>query len=310
MSTISEQHRSALWTQIWYSKNGYYDCLAPDVRVRLDELHLSLLDQERAKVFGKPLPPADTTNIPKPVETPVPAPASSAVHDPALYSFDQRKLWIPWAVEVTSGVRRGRRLRRYPDGALVHWTAGHRNGLESGADFQKSSGMSYCLIDKDGNFGQGDPLDHWGYHGGASAYKGLSGTVSDELVGIELQAAGNLRESGGKFYPWWDEGKRLAKNEIPASEVVSSERRGNIAPGHYHAYTQAQMLTLRKGLCWLHLNYPSVFQIQFILGHDEVSPGRKTDPGAALVDLNNNPITMSQLRDWIADDVRQILANR
>jgi N-acetyl-anhydromuramyl-L-alanine amidase AmpD len=311
MSTVISAHqRSGLWEQIWYSDNGYYDKLDPTVRAKIDALHLDLLDQERSKAIGIPLPAGDTTNIPKAVE---PFPISSSLdplHDPALYSFGEGKLWIPWASEMTSGSRRGTRPKKYPEGAIVHWTAGHRNGLAAGAKFMKSSGMNYFLVTKEGEVGQGDPLDQWGYHAGPSSYAGVSGTVSDELVGFEVQAAGVLRKSGDFFYPWWDEGKNLASNRIPISDVVYSARKANIAPGYYHAFTQEQMQGLRKALCWLHLNKPSVFQIKLILGHDEVSPGRKTDPGAALVDSNGNPITMSQFRDIIADDVRQILANR
>lgn len=305
----TDHQRSEAWTQIWFSKNGDYDPLKPEVRNRLEAFLLSVLEQERAAVYGKPLPAGNSVNIPKPEEPVLPVPGLS-IHDPALYSFGQKKLWIPWAQDMTSGVRRGRRAKGYPEGAIVHWTAGWRNGLESGSEFQKSSGMSYFLIDKDGNVGQGDPLDYWGYHAGPSSYPGLSGTVADELVGFELQAAGNLRKNGDLFYPWWDEGKNLSKNAIPASEVVYSPKCGNIAAGYYHRYTDAQMLFLRKSLCWLHLNNPAIFQIKYIVGHDEVSPTRKTDPGAALVTSAGAPMTMPEFRDQIADDVRIIMSNR
>jgi N-acetylmuramoyl-L-alanine amidase len=211
---------------------------------------------------------------------------------------------------MPSGVRRGSRRLGYPEGAVIHWTAGHRNGLKSGGEFQRSSGMNYFILDKDGNLGQGDPLNLWGYHAGASSWRGIPGTVSDELVGFELQAAGNLRKNGDDFYPWWDQGRNLPQNRIPASEAVYSAKRGNIAAGWYHRYTDAQQITLRAALCWLHLNHPGVFKIQFILGHDEVSPGRKTDPGAALVKADGTPMTMPEFRDQIADDVRIILSNR
>lgn len=311
---ISEHLKKALWEQIWFEKNGYYNALSPDVRKKISALHLELLDQQRSAISvvsgGDPLPPGDSTNIPKPVE-PVPViPDPSSIHDPRLYSFGEKKLWIPWAKEIDSGVRRGTRSKRYPDGALVHFTAGHRDGLKAGAELMTSSGMNYFILDKDGNMGQPDPLSEWGYHGGESRYPGLNGSVSDELVGIEIQAAGSLRKNGDFFYPWWDGGKNLPGNRIPDHEVVYSPKRGNIAPGFYQEYTQAQVLALRKGICWLHLNHPDVFKIKFVVGHDEVSPGRKNDPGAALVNLTGIPITMDDFRDWVADDVRMIMANR
>jgi len=48
-----------------------------------------------------------------------------------------------------------------------------------------------------------------------------------------------------------------------------------------------------------------VFKLDRIVGHDEVSPGRKTDPGAAMV-LDGNILTLSELRDTIREDVERI----
>jgi hypothetical protein len=308
MPEISEQELSALWTQVWYDNNGYYDGLPKEVREKIQILHADLLDQSREKIYGIKLAPRDTTEITKP-EEPV-STSVLALHDPALYSFGEKKLWIGFAQNMPSGAKRGTRPRGYPDGALIHWTSGHRNGIQEGGAFQKASGMHYLVVDKDGNVGQGDPLNTHGYHGGASSYAGISGTVSDELLGIENQAAGTLRKSGDWFFPWWDEGKNLPQNRISPVDVIYSPKKGNIAAGYYHKFTLEQMLANRKVLCWLHLNNPDVFKIKFIVGHDEVSPGRKTDPGAALVDVFGNPMTMSDFRDQIADDVRVISANR
>lgn len=307
---LNEHQKSAVWEQVWYDNHGYFDSLDRTVHAKLTAIHSNLLEIEKQAASVIPLPAPDTTNIPKEVE-PASIPSEiHSLHDPSYYSFDGRKLWITWAQDMTSGAKRGTRPKQYPIGAIVHWTAGHRNGIKAGAEFQKESGMSYFLINAEGDLGQGDPLDKWGYHAGASSYPGVSGTVSDDLVGFELQAAGELRKNGEFFFPWWDEGQNKSSNRIPASEVVYSARKGNISPGFYHAYTQEQMFTLRKSLCWLHLNYPSVFQVKLIAGHDEVSPGRKSDPGGALVDENGNPITMSDFRDVISDDIRSILANR
>jgi N-acetylmuramoyl-L-alanine amidase len=175
--------------------------------------------------------------------------------------------------------------------------------------------MLYLLIDHKGELGQSDPLTDHGYHAGASAHKALSGYVSDDLVGIEVMAAGTLTKSGEFYYPWWDKNQKTGKhqfltaNRIPASEVVTSGRVANIAPGHYHKYTEAQTLALRKTLCWLHLNDPTVFSLDLILGHDEVSPTRKTDPGAALV-VNGSPVSMQAFRDIVKADVAAILARK
>jgi len=315
MSKLNEHQRSEAWEKVWLSENGYYNPLPDNLKNDLYEFHLDLLElsrQDRFSQLGIELPKGDDSNIEKPIDSsPIIVSTDDPVHDPSHYSFGEKKLWIGFCEDAPSGSRRGTRVKGYPEGGLVHWTGGHRTSLASGMSFMKSSGMNYLMIDELGKSAQSDPLNFWGYHGGASAYAGIGGTVSDELVGIEVMAAGNLTLYGGNYYPWWDKGQHLAKNRIPKSEVVRVESKtGNMASGYYHAYTQAQMIGLRKILCWLYLNNPSVFKIKFIVGHDEVSPGRKTDPGGALVDKSGNPIRMSDFRDWISDDIKAIESNK
>lgn len=151
--------------------------------------------------------------------------------------------------------------------------------------------MLYLIGDKDGKLGQSDSLAHWGYHAGKSSWSGLPGTVSNELVGLELQAAGKLKLEGGKFKTWWG-------GVVPVEEVKYSRRRGNIESGYYHTYTQAQMeLVLDLGV-WLWRNDPEVFSIDRVVGHDEVSPGRKSDPGGAFV-WDEKALTMNEVRELI-----------
>lgn len=143
----------------------------------------------------------------------------------------------------------------------------------------------YFIIDKDGNIGQNFSLDSWGSHAGLSTWKGLGDRVSDDLVGIEIQSAGRLEKSGSTFKTWFGE-------TIPAADVRSvAKQNENQEAGHYHKYTPAQEESLIRLLTWLHDNNPDVFSYDLVLGHDEVSPKRKNDPGASL------SMTMPALRN-------------
>lgn len=164
----------------------------------------------------------------------------------------------------------------------------------------RNTGMLYLLGDAEGQIAQSDSLKYHGYHGGKSSHPAAKGYVSDEFVGFEQQAAGMLTLKDGEFYSWYGA-------KIPKSEVAHSGRDGNIAPGYYHVFTEAQMLAGRKLWVWLYLNDPDTFSIDRVTGHDEVSPGRKVDPGGALVTdpetENQRPLNMSDYRALLWNDV-------
>lgn len=322
---LTESHeKSEAWKQVWYltQRNAageftYRRGLTAEERVELLNFLYDVLDHERRVTLaeiGKVLPAPD--NSPDERDEAAKKDQSDAVltvpeietgggiewfHDPKLYSFGLGLDWIPWAEDTVSGAKRGTYAKGYPIGLLVHWTAGHRNGLAAGNELMRNTGMLYLLGDAKGRLAQSDSLKHHGYHGGQSSYKGISGYVSDDLVGLELQAAGGLtKRSDGGYYSWF--GTRIAEPEVAVSPV----RRDNIQAGAYHVYTIEQYHLLRRLACWLYLNKPGVFNPDFILGHDEVAPGRKSDPGGSILDPADGILSMPQLRRVIRNDVDKI----
>lgn len=170
---------------------------------------------------------------------------------------------------------KGRYPKGYPEGAVVHYTAG-AYGL-SELELARQVGFTYFLIDKDGGIHQGFPLDRWGSHAGVSSWPSLGpGNVSKRLVGIEVDCAGVVTPDGaGNFTSWW-------KSRIPREEVRIVYDEENRKAGAYHIYTKEQEESLTRLILWLKENNPEVFSLDLVLGHDEVSPGRKTDPGGSL----------------------------
>jgi hypothetical protein len=212
-------------------------------------------------------------------------PASTPQERPSVSQPAQKLLWCPFAEKgFPAGKTRGSYARGYPVGAIVHFTAGRRSGLAAGMEEQVRNKYLYFVIDAEGKIGQNFSLDSWGYHAGPSSYPGLGEGVSTHLVGIEIQAAGMLTKTGSTFKTWFGE-------SVPASEVRTIARKTeNQQPGPYQKYTAAQEASLLRLLRWLKSNNPEVFQFKYVLGHDEVSPGRKNDPGGAL------SMTMPDLR--------------
>jgi N-acetyl-anhydromuramyl-L-alanine amidase AmpD len=201
-------------------------------------------------------------------------------------------LWIPFARKNQGGAMKtqGRYRKGYPEGAIVHFTAGRDNPLQD-IDTALSNNYAYLVIAPDGTAYQNHPLDQWGYHAGKSHWPPLGGGVSQYLVGIEICASGKLRRLDDNSYrPWYNEADYLEQygrkpkpeDDLPADKVRYVEKQANRAKGWYEIYTKAQEASLLAVLTWLKSNNPDVFSYDFVLGHDEVSPGRKNDPGGAL----------------------------
>lgn len=218
------------------------------------------------------------------------------------------ELWIPFArrnVEMPMRTR-GRYRRGYPEGAIVHFTAGRDNPL-SDICSACSNGYAYLVIAPNGVVYQNFPLNEWGCHAGSSYWPELGSGVSQYLVGIELCCAGKLRRlDENHFRPWYNEAEYLEEccgrqpdptDDFPRHLVRHVGNTQNQQRGWYEKYTDAQEQSLREVLIWLKRNNPEVFSFDYVLGHDEVAPTRKNDPGGAL------SMTMPALRERLRANV-------
>lgn len=205
-------------------------------------------------------------------------------YPPSLEIYEEEKtpeLWCPFATKVINGgVSKGKYKNGYPIGAIVHFTAGWNSPTAAVSMLKdcakRGLGVTFG-IDYDGTLYQSMPLSDWGYHAGDSKWKGIDGSVSDDLVGIEICSGGMLENKNGKFYTWF--GK-----EVPFENVrhVSVTTDVGETLGAYEIFSPAQEATLIKLLKWLKENNKEIFETKYILGHQEVSPGRKNDPGGSL----------------------------
>ncbi|MBN2000950.1 N-acetylmuramoyl-L-alanine amidase [candidate division KSB1 bacterium] len=193
----------------------------------------------------------------------------------------QNFLWYPNAEIIEPEMRtRGRYPNGYPLGAIVHYTAGRSLSGDANArntiSWGRQEGYAYFCISNTGNVFQAHPLDRWGSHAGRSSWPGLGEWVSTKLVGIEVCCAGKLTKISNDAYKSWF-------NEIYQPHLVRHSRsKDNIKAGYYHKYTDEQEKALIDLILWLKRNNPDVFNFDYVLGHDEVAPDRKNDPGASL----------------------------
>lgn len=201
----------------------------------------------------------------------------------------QKLLWIPFAEIVKPEMKaRGTYRKAYPEGLTLHHTAGHQDKLgKSGVAYGREQGHLYLFMDQYGKIFQSFPLNKWGYHAGKSSYAGLGSGVSARLVGLEVAAAGKLDKSGSGWKSYW--GKPMPKEQV--REVP--KKNANQQAGAYQRYTAAQEASIIELCLWLKRNNPTVFNFDYVVGHDEVAPTRKNDPGGSL------SMTMPALRDLL-----------
>lgn len=216
----------------------------------------------------------------------------------------QKQDWIPFAKVVSPHMRtRGKYKAGYPVGAVVHFTAGSGYG-PSTVDYGRNNGYAFLVIQKDGKLYQAHPVSEWGYHAGESAWKRglkpLVGGVSDDLIGIEIISAGRVTKiDENKFKTWF--GTYLTRDQVrytPGKE--------NQCEGWYEKYTPEQEKTLLEVLLWMKAQAPDTFDLDLVLGHDEVAGPlgigrwRKNDPGAAL------SMTMSEFRKLLKKKYEEV----
>lgn len=215
----------------------------------------------RGKTFEPPKEPVNSTPLPPKVPPPV---------DP-----DKVMLWYPKAVKGTGMKVQGEYKHKYPAGAVVHFTAGHcetESDAKGALNWGIQQGYAYFVIGPTGVVYQNFPLSHWGHHAGISSHPELGSGLSSKLVGIEVTCAGKVDSNGKAWF-----GKKYSSDRLRISS-----NKDNIQAGTYVKYTPAQEQALTELLVWLKLNNPGVFSVDYIVGHDEISPSRKNDPGASL----------------------------
>lgn len=203
----------------------------------------------------------------------------------------KKLLWCPFAIIDPKYKMKtaGKYRRGYPEGLVVHFTAG--SSAESSLMWGKEQGFAFWMIAKNGDLYQTKPLDLWGYHAGKSSWPGISGTVSDEFDGVEIDCAGRLEKKGNNWQSWFG-------RVVPASLRRYSKGEANIVEGWYEKFTPEQEATLKRLALWLKENCPEVFDLDKVVGHDECSEGRKNDPGAAL------SMTMPEFREMIKKEYK------
>jgi N-acetylmuramoyl-L-alanine amidase len=158
-----------------------------------------------------------------------------------------------------------------PDLIIVHFTAGQTlSGAVQWLINPKSAVSSHLVIGKDGEITQLVPFNRVAWHAGTSAWKGRS-ALNRYSIGIELDYPGPLTKSGDHWVASF-------KKDYPDTNILVAKAMYGARTYGWLSYPDIQVETTIQAAVALFQSY----KITEILGHEEIAPGRKWDPGPAF----------------------------
>ena len=157
-----------------------------------------------------------------------------------------------------------------PEYLVMHYTAGGsaQESIEWLAS-ELAAASAHILIGRDGSITQQVPFDRIAWHAGVSFWKGRNG-LNPVSIGIELDNPGKL---AGKPGAWKAFGKT-----VPDAGVLVATHKNEHEPAAWAKYPKAQLAAAREVARLL----VTTFGLREIVGHDDLAPNRKTDPGPAF----------------------------
>jgi len=152
---------------------------------------------------------------------------------------------------------------------IVHFTAGPTlEGAVSWFLSPEAQASAHLVIGRDGAVVQMVPFNRRAWHAGKSSWGDLEG-LNSYSIGIELVNAGKLRKrADGKWVNW-------ANRVIPREEMSVAAHGPESVEAGWHEYTEIQIGAALKVAVLLNASY----RFTDVLGHEDISPGRKVDPG-------------------------------
>jgi N-acetylmuramoyl-L-alanine amidase len=155
---------------------------------------------------------------------------------------------------------------------VMHYTAGF-SALGSVQAIKDRGLSAHLFVERDGSVIQTVPFNMVAHHAGPSAWRGFDG-LNRFSIGIEIANIGFLdqRVAGG----WTRSG--LSRVFADDQVIVAAHRNGGRSMA-WEIYPDAQLKAVAAITLALREAYP---EIQEVVGHDDISPGRKIDPGPAF----------------------------
>jgi len=158
---------------------------------------------------------------------------------------------------------------------IIHYTAGSSaDGSIAWLRNPQAQASAHLVIGRDGSITQMVPFNRCAWHAGKSQWGGRSG-LNNFSIGIELDNAGRLERVGSR---WLAKASKRAYADDDVLVANHKQDKPGTPPGGWHEYTEVQIeATLAVGLL-----LAQRYALKDVLGHEDIAPGRKTDPGPAF----------------------------
>lgn len=155
---------------------------------------------------------------------------------------------------------------------VIHYTAGSSaSGAVSHLTKPNGKASAHLVIGRDGEVTQLVPFDRVAWHAGESSWQGLSG-LNNYSIGIELDNAGKLtKDEQGNWRAWFN-------RAYPAEEVMVATHKNQTDSAGWHTFSEAQLERVFEITQLL----VETYDLEAVLGHDDIAPTRKVDPGPAF----------------------------
>lgn len=193
-------------------------------------------------------------------------------------------------------------------GTVHHFTAGHfapdsKKAIDTLKGLYKN-GYACFSMDEAGVIYVPKALGFFqkSWHAGKSKWKDKS-SMNQWLYGIEVCNPGKATKVGDNWYASFNVKKGVlvkgAKPVDPARIRTWTVEQGKQHKGHYLAYTEEQVRALINWNLFMVRTNPD-YNLDFAVGHDEISLSGKTDPGACM------PMPMEKFRALLKSLAHQV----
>lgn len=162
-----------------------------------------------------------------------------------------------------------------PEFLVIHYTAGSSaEGSVAWMCNPAAKAAAHLVIGLDGQVTQLAPFNRITWHAGQSQWAGRSG-LNNFSIGIELDNAGKLERVGNRWL------SAVSKRVYADDDVLVANHkhdRPGAPPTGWHEYSEVQLAAVGE----IGLLLMQKYALQDVLGHEDIAPGRKADPGPAF----------------------------
>jgi N-acetylmuramoyl-L-alanine amidase len=160
-----------------------------------------------------------------------------------------------------------------PDTIIIHYTGAPTARSAINWLTNKAAGASaHLVIARDGKITQLANFNVITWHAGRSQWQNRDG-LNNFSIGIEIDNCGILNKVNANTYRFGEKGPSFGKDEV----LIARHKNGGKAEA-WQRYPESQMEKVKQ-VCELLI---AQYGIKLILGHDDIAPGRKADPGPAF----------------------------